>query len=179
MQAKIQRSTSCCSCGWSHAGQSVYGCESSTSGTSSRANDYEFSNFACATFLSGFFGDVSGVTTCLPGSRLTSRSPFVFLDSRYCGMQPRRVVPQFVDYEFSESFPLACPVSSAMVLELPRAYLYMSRVALFFVPSDSQYCGIQFFVDAIVEVQCSVTSWRLMWRKTQGHCFRYCVTPAG
>ena len=51
-----------------------HSCESSTSGTSSRPgsaacpicpiamfNDYEFS--ACAKFLSGFFGDVSGVNT--------------------------------------------------------------------------------------------------------------------
>ena len=35
-------------------------------------NNYEFSK--CATFLSVFFGDVSGVTTGPPGSRLTSHS---------------------------------------------------------------------------------------------------------
>ena len=37
----------------------------------------------------------------------------------------------------------------------------------------------QFLVDAIVGVQGFVTSWRLMWRRTQGHCFRCRVTPAG
>ena len=85
-----------------------------------------------------------------------------------CGlMQPRRIVPLFVDYEFSESFPPACPVSSALFLESLRAYRFVSRVALFFVLSDSQYCGIQFLVDAIGGVQGFVSTWRLMWPRTK------------